>query len=97
MALESIHSHNIVHTDIKPDNIWISDDPARSIIFIDFGLADFSDRVRTMKTGKVTLTKHINKNAVNRIKGGRRRISKTYRFRNTKTTTRKKKHNRTRP
>ncbi len=43
-ALRALHAKNIVHRDIKPDNIFISSDPEGNLIFKlgDFGLAKAS-------------------------------------------------------
>jgi serine/threonine protein kinase len=36
-ALDTIHSFNIIHADVKPSNIWIPSDPSTPAYFIDFG------------------------------------------------------------
>jgi uncharacterized protein (TIGR02145 family) len=40
-ALDAVHKHNILHRDIKPDNIILT--PEKKLVLIDFGTAKFSD------------------------------------------------------
>ena len=47
-AINHCHAYNIVHRDIKPDNIMITDDD--SVRLIDFGLSKASKGLRRMKT-----------------------------------------------
>ncbi len=53
-ALEYIHSRNILHLDIKPDNIMLSDD--KNPIIIDFGISkhynDSGTQTSMMQTGR---------------------------------------------
>jgi eukaryotic-like serine/threonine-protein kinase len=38
-GLAAAHSHNIVHRDIKPDNVFLLDDPPPRLKILDFGVA----------------------------------------------------------
>lgn len=40
-AVEAVHEHNILHRDIKPDNIILT--PEKKLVLIDFGTAKFND------------------------------------------------------
>ena len=50
-SLEHIHSQNIIHRDIKPDNVHITDSGA--VKLMDFGISKLQDSTRTT-TGVVT-------------------------------------------
>ena len=47
-AINHCHAHNIVHRDIKPDNIMITDDD--SVRLIDFGLSKAHKGLKRMNT-----------------------------------------------
>lgn len=53
-ALSYLHSHNIVHLDVKPDNIILSD--AGRIVLIDFGLSRTLENGETAKDDDSTVT-----------------------------------------
>jgi len=38
-GLKELHSHNIMHRDIKPDNLMLRDDGTMEPVIVDFGLA----------------------------------------------------------
>ena len=40
-GLHTIHSKGILHRDIKPDNIYIPDDPAKPTYYLDFGESSY--------------------------------------------------------
>ncbi len=41
-ALVGLHSKDIVHSDIKPDNIMITDEDISGVVIVDLGLADLA-------------------------------------------------------
>lgn len=53
-ALSYLHSHNIVHLDVKPDNVILSD--AGRIVLIDFGLSRTLENGETAKDDDSTVT-----------------------------------------
>jgi hypothetical protein len=86
-ALQSIHKQNIVHTDIKSDNIWVPLNNTLGIIFIDFGLSDYAGTLRKMKGNRqYMLQKNQNEIALQRLIGG---VRKTRRHRRNKKTLRR--------
>jgi formylglycine-generating enzyme required for sulfatase activity len=50
-VLEFIHSHHIIHRDIKPDNIIQTSD--RQLVLVDFGAAKYATGSALIKTGTV--------------------------------------------
>ena len=84
-GIDSIHAAGFVHTDIKPDNIWIPEDRSRPAMYIDFGLAEPIGTVRKSKSGRVTtINPSINNNAIDnmfRLFGGKRKTRKVARRR----------------
>jgi serine/threonine-protein kinase len=54
-AVGHVHARGIVHCDVKPSNVIVRDDRARSIALVDFGVADNAEPpiTRLARTGKV--------------------------------------------
>lgn len=52
-ALEEIHAVNVVHRDMKPGNVMLTDDGP---VVIDFGISQVADDARLTQTGLVTGT-----------------------------------------
>lgn len=64
-AVDDLHHRNILHLDIKPENIWINKD--ESVILLDFGLACITDSSKSCTTkglggthGYINYKKHKN-------------------------------------
>ena len=54
-AVESLHKTGILHSDIKPDNIWIPDDRTKPPFLLDFGLS----QTLFSKDGPVNYTRNV--------------------------------------
>ena len=53
-GLEYLHQHNVIHGNIKPQNILISDDSLRAKL-VDYGISDALDPV----DGTAVITSHV--------------------------------------
>ena len=65
-ALKIIHSHNILHNDIRKENILVNDEG--NIFFIDFGKSIITDKKKLFFQEKSELSRLLNCYIVNNIK-----------------------------
>lgn len=52
-AVEHVHNNNLVHLDIKPDNILLKDPEGSSVFLVDFGLTERAGKKLSQASGTV--------------------------------------------
>jgi serine/threonine protein kinase len=58
-GIEFIHDKNLVHRDVKPENIWVPDDDARPAFFLDFGISTPIGEVNIYRGTRKYIPEHL--------------------------------------
>jgi len=69
LAMKNIHNHNIVHRDIKPDNILINNN---DLFIIDFGFAKLESKVEKKTANIIGTPEYLSLNGHNQIELSKR-------------------------